>query len=112
MAGVNRWASFNDVPSGNDLSRVMYLASSGSANTRTGDGFLLMAGACSLLVAWVRERTPEDAWAACLVVLAGTVAASVGTPFSTVLELQAARTTTAAASSVRADKRLMPASAS
>lgn len=31
---------------------------------------LLMAGACSLLVAWVRERTPEDAWAACLVVLA------------------------------------------
>ena len=29
-----------------------------------------LAGACGLLVAWVRRRAPEAAWAACLVVLA------------------------------------------
>lgn len=31
---------------------------------------LFMAGACALLVAWVRQRQPEAAWAACLAVLA------------------------------------------
>jgi hypothetical protein len=31
---------------------------------------LFMAGACALLVAWVRLRAPEAAWAACLAVLA------------------------------------------
>lgn len=31
---------------------------------------VFMAGACALLVAWVRRRSPEAAWAACLAVLA------------------------------------------
>ncbi len=31
---------------------------------------LFLAGACALLVAWVRRRSSETAWAACLVVLA------------------------------------------
>ena len=42
MAGVNRWTDFDAVPrAGSDPSRTFYLASSGHANTLSGDGGLL-----------------------------------------------------------------------
>jgi putative CocE/NonD family hydrolase len=41
MAGINRWASFNDVPSASAKDgRTFYLASGGAANTAAGDGVL------------------------------------------------------------------------
>jgi len=44
MAGINRWTEFDAVPhAGSDRSRTFYLASSGYANTLSGDGALLAA---------------------------------------------------------------------
>src|SRR5262249_17998726 len=42
MAGINQWTDFDAVPhAGHDPSRTFYLASSGHANTLSGDGVLL-----------------------------------------------------------------------
>ena len=42
MAGINRWTDFDSIPNaGSDQSRTFYLASTGHANTLSGDGALL-----------------------------------------------------------------------
>jgi len=44
LAGINQWIDFDAVPhAGRDPSRTFYLASSGHANTLSGDGVLLTA---------------------------------------------------------------------
>jgi len=60
-----------------EWSFLSILIAAGSAATGLGPetsahllDALFMAGACALLVAWVRQRSPEAAWAACLAVLA------------------------------------------